>query len=212
MLVLVACSFPLVILCAWVLKAMTHRSGMIPYSATGEAPIHLSALGSEGRLLVNLESSGCRNFSIHQLVFNGATGEVTVVLKECGNPGLSGQTIGPAGELLGSLSLSRKELEGLDRYLDLIREHGGGTSMGMDNIRMSLFKGTKLAASEQFSDLSGIGHYFTEDEKGNLVFSAQYLPDDARNSNVLTFAMLFRRLLWQAKLEEKSAESAKSSG
>jgi len=208
---LVACGFPLVIWCVAVLNGLSYRPGMVPHTVKGKTPIHVSALSSDDRLLIELESRGCFHFTKHHFVFNGATGEATVVLEEDRYGGRSKVPIRPSDKLLGNVALGRNEMEGLDRFLDIIRE-GGGWCTTIDIVRLNLFKGEKLIASEQFSDPSCIEHSFDEDEKGNLVFRERDLASDSRNSNVLTLAMLIRRLQKMEELETKSTGKAQSDG
>jgi hypothetical protein len=194
---------PLIVYTTWGLKMMGHREGEIPHTGKGEWPVRFSELKPGERILIDLASNGCRDFRQHQLVFDGAHSDVTVVLKSYWP---TGRTPEELPKLLGGIPLNAQELVGLDRFLDMIRVKQLGCTT-LDTIRIDRFRGDVLVGSEQFSDGSGLEHAFEEDHRGKIVFSERYTGSVPGSNELLSLGMLIRIVEKQTELETLTAKT-----
>lgn len=197
---------PLFLLSAWVLSTLSHRSGKIPHTGAGQWPIRFNDLKPGERILIDLQSSGCRDFSDHRLLFDGTRSEVTVILKSCWP---SGDRQIELPKILGEIPINTQELTGLDQFLDLIRV-GKIAGTSLDTIRIIRYCGDVLMASEEFSDGSSLEHAFEEDDKGKIVFSDRdFVPVPTPRSNeLLSLGMIIRQAEKQAEQEANKTKAS----
>jgi hypothetical protein len=101
-----------------------------------------SKLKQGDTLIVRFHSSGCFHNETHELTFRQASDLSLSIVKM---PGVN----------LGTLTLSKSDIAGLDRLMEFYRSKRSGGCTSVDDITFSQQRDGKTLATEQFTDDSG---------------------------------------------------------